>query len=689
MRVRHVLLPAVLALAAAALAACGDDDDGGPVIPDGGDFEPTEDVELEGTRNFDSVNIPAGVTATATDDLVLNVDGPVVIAGDLVGDCVSVGIEAEGDITVSGGIDNSCSGAPGADPPGLTLIGDGTLTLEGDDPIVSSGDVEMQNDPTLTDADFPAAARAPVNGLSPAGGTPTCIVAKAYVADPETAPDGADGSPDGQPGEDASNWRLSCRGELLVQLGFEIAGQNGGAGGDGEHTAPDDAEARGGDGGDGGRITVRATGDITFSGTGNTIRSGSGGAGGAATAVADGDDPGGDATATGGAGGVPGLFEIRAGGEIFITNPGAATVTIGDGGAGGAATATGGDGKDADDEEAAQPGGTATADGGPGGSTPDLQLVSAGAVTGAENVTLAGGNGGDGGTAAANGGVGGDGNQEFKDGADGGDMTANGGRGGDAQLSGLDGDGFGESGDGGDATIAAGTGGNGYTDCVAEPFDEGGDGGRGGDGAGSGGAAGAVALLRPPALAGLAGEAGEITISTAGNGGAGGDGAGPGDGGEGGADNTLAPATVIEPSFQPGPDGVGCGAPNLSGTYAETFTVPTGGDPNGHAPFVQFDTIEELTKAIDGTTIQITGGAPWPAGGVSGTFDPATGNFTAVGKGAIAGRSNVIVRVNGTLTAEGQEMEVIVGEASAPGVSTPIDPLPGGPITYNATGTKQ
>jgi hypothetical protein len=689
MRGRHVLLRTALALSVAGLAACGDDDDGGPVIPDGGDFNPTEDVELEGNRNFDSVTIPAGVTVTASDDLVLNVDGDVVIAGSLVGDCVEITVNGEGDLTVSGAVDNSCSGAPGADPPGLTLIGNGNLTLEGDDPIVSSGDVEIQNDPTLTDGDFPAAARAPVRGPSLAGGTPTCIVAKPYVADPETAPDGADGSPDGQPGEDASNWRLSCRGELLVQLGFEIAGQNGGAGGDGEHTAPDDADASGGDGGDGGRITVRATADITFSGTGNNVRSGAGGDGGDATAVATGDDPGGDATATGGAGGAPGLFEVRAGGEIFITNPGALTVTIGDGGVGGDGTATGGDGKDADDEEAAQPGGGATADGGPGGSTPDLQLGTAGAVNGAENVTLAGGNGGDGGAATANGGVGGNGNQEFKNGADGGDMTANGGGGGDAQLSGLDGDGFGESGDGGDATIAAGTGGNGYTDCVDEPFDEGGDGGQGGDGAGSAGAAGAVALVRGIATAGLAGAPGDLTVSTAGNGGIGGDGAGPGSGGLPGTDNTVAATTVIEPSFEAGPDGVSCGAPNLSGTYDETFVVPSGGDPNGHAPFVQFDTIDELTKTIEGTTIVITGGAPWPAGGVSGTFDPATGNFSAVGKGAIAGRQNVIVRVNGTLTVEGQEMEVIVGEASAPGVSTPIDPLPGGPITYNATGTKQ
>ncbi len=585
-------------------------------------FNPTADTNVEGSKSYASITIPAGVTVTVTGQATLSSSGPIDIEGDLKGDCVELSLVGEGDVTIAGDVSNACSGDAGDSPPELKIVGDGNLTL-GAGTLASSGDVEIQNDPTLGDADFPTVAGAPIfaAGIEPQANGALCIVAgRSFMADPPR--DGSDGQ-DGTAGKDGRTWTLSCRGSLDVQGAVAVVGQGGGNGGDGSHTSASSAQAKGGDGGDGGRIRVRATGDISFSGGGNSIASGDGGDGGSAVATATSDATAAKAppaAATGGDGGRPGLIEVRANGSISI-DAGSLTLRVGHGGAGGAATATGADGVDAAARgDAAQGGGDATATAGAGGGTPDKQLASSGAVTGLAGVSVQGGDAGAGGKATAHVGNGGDGDDAHPPGAAAGAIAAHGGDGGTADLRDQNDALIGAGGAGGDAVFESGTGGNGAPRC---PDDPGGDGGKGASASGGPGSGGGGAP---------AGADGAQTVSAVGNGGNGGDGKGPGAAGAAGADG-IVPAAAHAGSFTPGAPGNACAPPPQNGTYDVQITVQS--DPSNHEPFIGMPTVQTLDIVVAGDQITVTGPSPWVP--LTGMFDPATGAFTATGTGTFAG----------------------------------------------------
>jgi adhesin/invasin len=530
-------------------------------------FSPTTNTTLSGTLLVGSVSIPAGVTVTMTGDVTLLVSGSVNIAGTLIGDCRNLSISTDGSFTSTGAINNGCSTTP-AVPPALTIVAHtgyhagGSFTL--------GGSLNLTNDATLTDATFPATSvsaphRVPARGPLLRDG-PTCLVATnaTFVAVPAHAADGVAG-PSGGTGADAATWILQCTGELDFSSGVLVAGQDGGAGGDATDTRGSGAVAVGGNGGKGGTIKVRANnGDVVVPAatTGTSIESGAGGAGGDATATGTlAGRPGGGATATGGKGAAPGNVIVESNnGNIRLD--GALTVASGDGGNGGTAVATAADGSSAPTCPAGQ-GGAAAATGGAGGTTPDKQLLATGSVTGTIHLVVVDGNGGAGGSAKATGGRGGPGVAPAAgciNGGAGGFVGAVGGAGGNSLLKDANGALFGAGGDGGIIELAGGNGGDGFNMCTRPNIGLGGTGGSANGTSGSTGAAGTGRVNGAAAAGRLNGVV---------NGGNGGKGLQPGHGGFSGfngATSTL-PFNMVAASLTAGQPGVACTL-----TFTATFT---------------------------------------------------------------------------------------------------------------------
>lgn len=284
---------------------------------------------------------------------------------------------------------------------------------------------------------------------------------------------------------------------------FELTGPDGRAGTD----AQGSCTVTGGKGEDALRLLVRAD-NIAINNL--DLHLGSGGPGGKATTSKD-CDPG---VATGGEGGLAGNFKMVASGDFSIT--GAFNLFPGKGGAGGKGTAYG---KNGDDGCGGLNGGDATATGGAGGDNNKLLTASgsisgtenisvremvggrggdgeANSGTGG-NGTGPGCAGGAGGKATALGGVGGNTTcAKFPcTGGAGGDPTANPGAGGNGGAGSATEPG-GNGGAGGDAAATPGKGGTGTTANGTDgsvKAETGGAGGAGGDGCGpgTGGAGGA------------------------------------------------------------------------------------------------------------------------------------------------------------------------------------------------------
>lgn len=533
---------------ALAFAACSDDS-GGPKPPTPGDeFSPTTDVQLEGSHVYDAVEIPAGVTVTASSDLTLRSRGAVRIRGRIVAQAHQITVRSTSSMQISGELRNASSGPPGDDPPGITLISNGDLELDSAR-VSTDGDLLLQTDSTLTDADFPDSTLAPRSEAGGGGDLPIVVLRNfVYPPDPHDARAGQDGQFAGD-GHDGSDLTVTCRGHLMLAGGSVIASQRGGNGGNGSHESSTHAVATGGNGGKGGRLRLRALGQIVVIGT-NTLESGGGGDGGRADATGRPSESGGTAagaTATGGRGGDPGLVSVYSAQEI-VTDEGTLRLAIGKAGDGGDAVAHGASGHNAA-STAAQAGGAADATGGAGGSTPDKRLRGSG-VSNGNGVEVTGGDAGAGGNAHAFAGDGGNGNEEFPPGAKGGGVTARGGDGGDAELRDQFRELVGDGGNGGLARIVGGNGGSGFFDCGGVTL-PGGDGGDGGDG---------TAIAGDGGRGATPGEDGEVEIEVCGNGGDGGDGFPAGHGGHHGTRNVVSTAPPVEtaPNFEDGEDGIDC-----------------------------------------------------------------------------------------------------------------------------------
>lgn len=112
-----------------------------------GDVVLHDDLELAGVVSYTALEIPRGVTVTATDDLVLVVDD-LIVAGAIVAEPgVSITIEATGDASISGSVSagdgasaaihTEGEGAAGEDGGALVLWVDGRLDITG---VLASGD---------------------------------------------------------------------------------------------------------------------------------------------------------------------------------------------------------------------------------------------------------------------------------------------------------------------------------------------------------------------------------------------------------------------------------------------------------------------------------------------------------------------------------------------------------------------
>jgi hypothetical protein len=542
-----------------------------------------------GALNLTRLTVPAGRTVTVTGDLTITAETTIQVDGTIRGVCRAITLDAGTDLVVAGTVDNSCTTAVAA-PPALLLVGRGSYEVMAAGTINTSGDFEITNDPTLTDADFPAAlAGSAASGAvfvrsdgKRAAAIDPCTVGGTIQHKPDRARDGNAGSPRGEDGLDARRLWLSCRGNALIQ-GTTIIGQHGGAGGKGTDNSTTGSNARGGNGGKGGEVRFRSTGSLRFHGS-NDIQSGAGGDGGKGESMPP-QAPGArapSANATGGDGSRPGLFQVLAHGPVIFPGigQGQEDFFINPAGFGGNATAVGADGMNATGTTTAQPGGHADARGGKGGDTPDKRLNGNGIVN-PTGLRLSGGDAGFGGIAEATGGKGGDGSASNRNGAGGGNITAHGGPGGDAQLNDQFGVPVGMPGDGGDATFRGGRGGDGVTGCAPPLIAKGGDGGGGGDGIGGAGRGGdqgpaPSAGLRAGARAALTGQDGTTRITQhTGTGGNGKDGWGRGVRGNKGSEALLAGAlnrVNEDPVFQFGLNGSGC-------LFTASFTVRN--DPSG------------------------------------------------------------------------------------------------------------
>jgi hypothetical protein len=183
--------------------------------------------------------VAQGVTVTVNGALTVNTTGPIEIAGNLRGACHAMAFNAGGLLTVSGSLDNSCADAP-EDPPTLQLVGLGGYDLGGAAVITTSGDFEVTNDPTLTDADFPpplaGSAGQPIalrsfnRAIGATARVDDCKSGATIEHKPERARSGDPGTPQGGPGRRGSRLFVSCRGAAVLD-NQKVLGQHGGHGG--------------------------------------------------------------------------------------------------------------------------------------------------------------------------------------------------------------------------------------------------------------------------------------------------------------------------------------------------------------------------------------------------------------------------------------------------------------------------
>ncbi|MCC7140595.1 MAG: hypothetical protein IT349_00705, partial [Candidatus Eisenbacteria bacterium] len=331
-----------------AVVGCSEENESPAPPMEGEDFTPTADLTLAGTHTYDAVHIPASVTVTAGDDLILRARETVTIEGTLQSAGRAIELRSEGAIVIGGRVRNPGNGS--GDTLGITIVGNGDMTFDGAE-IVSSGSILIQNDSTLTEADFPDSngnLRAAAEPRTTGGDDlPIWIIRQSLFGHDRPARAGTDREGEGGRGGDGRDVDLRVRGHLQILDGVTIAAQDGGRGGKGTDESTSSAVAKGGRGGRGGKVSIFATGEISFDG-GVTISSGSGGDGGDAEATGlenDGSGPAAAALATGQRAGDSGLIDIRCREAISIL--GSLTLEIGDGGRGGNADANAADGQPA------------------------------------------------------------------------------------------------------------------------------------------------------------------------------------------------------------------------------------------------------------------------------------------------------------------------------------------------------
>ncbi len=123
-----------------------------------GEFHPTSDVNLDGgTYAFTSIDIPPGVTVTVLGDATFEVSGDINVEGTLTSDGYEINIQGQGDITITGTVDNSTDSDP-EEPGDLIIQTDGGVINIGTEDTAatldSSGNIDITNDPSVEGWEF-------------------------------------------------------------------------------------------------------------------------------------------------------------------------------------------------------------------------------------------------------------------------------------------------------------------------------------------------------------------------------------------------------------------------------------------------------------------------------------------------------------------------------------------------------
>ena len=121
-------------------------------------FDPiTHTVLPGGNYSYDAFTIRSGIVVTFTGAVSVSVAGDLDIAGRLIGDCFPLALHVQGNITITGTVDNRCT-TPSNDPGDLTIYTYGGDMLIGtvDTPaeLYSAGSTNLSNDPTLQEWEF-------------------------------------------------------------------------------------------------------------------------------------------------------------------------------------------------------------------------------------------------------------------------------------------------------------------------------------------------------------------------------------------------------------------------------------------------------------------------------------------------------------------------------------------------------
>jgi len=661
------------------------------------------DTTLTGTINAASLTVPTGVTVTLADDLTLSTTGPISIDGTLQGDCVGLDLSAGGALTLTGAtLNTECTAAPEGGAPTLRIGGSAEIVIEGAD-IRSGGDLVVSGNAPASSV---IAARSSGPNRNDQVTTDCRLGGASYLgggAGSEAVLSGTDGDAGG-------SVIVDCNGNLEVDR-ILIGSGAGGAGMSDIVTGT--RPARGGAGGHGGDIRISAAGDILFRVQLSEAFLGKGGAGGDARHTSSSAEVA--ASAVGGRGGNSGRLFIQ--GEFVESfQNGVLTVQVGGGGAGGAALAVGAD------AEPGQPGGAASALGGAGGDVYSQEVALFGERVGIDVVSavpvnqdsrsvvefrIADPQGGKGGDAEARPGRGGDGAMPGAAGLPGGSGEAQGGKGGDVLL-------FDNGGRAGFVSIRPGAagrtdfedgqGGNGAP-AVCLP------GGAGGVGGSASGVRGTVGRAHPLETHVVAPPAAVLYFADFGVGGNGGSGQ---PGGAAGAGGDIVPGNFPDFSFDEEIDSFEPGVPGASEGCETTTAMDLGwvvkSDPNEHRTFVNFESVLlatfrfqldvlALTMQTAGIIYDLTGTVTTPSGvpmsaesfAAAAVVSPGTYSFSLSGRGTAAGRSDVLTTFIGTMEVDGDgNITSLTGDMT---VDAENNKFPGdgngvrNPIVYGVTAT--
>jgi hypothetical protein len=484
-------------------------------------FNPSDDTEIKpGDHHFTEFLISQDLTVTLKGDVVIRVDEAINIEGTLIGDCTAIEMYGEADLLLEGQITNLCSD-PSLGVKDVQLIAKGDILIGSDTldtlAIDSSGSIFISDVPQdEIDLEQYFSEEEPQSIRQPS----SPHLASFVQAEEE--------------GSTTIKWPVRAgegegvrifRSKGDIKIDTSLTAQDGQPAP--ELSQPDACDNSNNYGGTGGYLLIDAArGTLVISGH-VTLTAGDGGKGGSCYA-----DSGCPASAVAGQGGMGGWIII---GGYHLEIESGVTLEPGNGGPGGDAVANADSGS-----KDCEAGCEATATGGKGGRPGKIRFhsISGGAYTAGGDLTIGGGNGGNGGMARA---LGGDGQAcstcPAGQGGKGGNATAIGGQGEHANLA-PDFNpmvpGSHQGGDGGDAEAIAGEGGDGATCC--SPIQEGGEGGAGGVATSTGGSPGANGANGSGDQGRNTGEAGD-----GGDGGAGDPGGSAGLGGSGVGDPQEIP----------------------------------------------------------------------------------------------------------------------------------------------------